>query len=185
MLPRWLTALPRFAATWRDEILVIALGFAYQAGVSGSLGAPRTHEAEHVVVRIAAEQPRTVVEARVTTEAIAVAAPTAVRHRMHVAPAIAPVAAVAPVVRVAPVPRVQVVAPVRVPAIVVTPDAGENVAADLTAGLDVTGVVIDTSTLPEIRASIARARAAMDEARVRAAIQKALAAERALQGPGA
>ena len=75
MLPRWLTALPRFAATWRDEILVIALGFAYQAGVSGSLGAPRTHEAEQVVVRIAAEQPRTVVEARVTTEGTVTSSP--------------------------------------------------------------------------------------------------------------
>jgi hypothetical protein len=182
MLPRWLTALPRFAATWRDEILVVVLGVAYQAGAVGSYGAPRQHEAEQVVVRIAAEHPRAVVmtETRATARAASVPA----------------VAMTAPVVRVAPAPRVKV-APVRVtvpvkvrvPVAVVTPDAGENVAADLTAGLDVTGVVVDTFTLPEVRASIARARAAMDEARVRAAIQKALAAERALprafQGPGA
>jgi len=185
MLPRWLTALPRFAATWRDEIIVVTLGFAYQAGVSGTLGAPRRHESEQVVVRIAAEQPRPVVAAGVRMRGELVTVPSVVMA--------------APVVRVAPVPRVHVTAPVRVvapvrvqvkaPRAVVTPDAGENVAADLRAGLDVTAVVVDTFTRPEVRESIERARAAMNEARVRAAVQKALAAERALprafQGPGA
>ena len=100
MLPRWLTAVPRFVANWRDEILVVVLGVAYQAGVSGSLGAARHHEREQVVVRIAAEQPRPVVAAgvRVTSEMVRVPS----------------VAVTAPVVRVAPAPRVHVGAPLRV-----------------------------------------------------------------------
>jgi hypothetical protein len=185
MLPRWLTAVPRFVATWRDEILVVALGVAYQAGVSGSLGATRHHEREQVVVRIAAEQPRPVVatDVRVSSEAVMVPSMAVKVHPRYVAP----------------VPRAHVTAPVRVfapvrvrvggPRAAAAPDAGENVAADLTAGLDVTAVVVDTFTRAEVRASIERARAAMNEARVRAAIQKALAAERAhpraWQGPGA
>jgi hypothetical protein len=190
MLPRWLTVLPRFVATWRDEILVVTLGFAYQAGVSGSLGAARHHEDEQVVVRIAAEAPRPVVVTtdtrfmteKVTARALAAAVRVAPAPRVHVK---TPVRVVAPVRGVLPA-RVQ---QLRVPVTVVTPDAGENVAADMMAGLDVTAVVVDTFTRAEIRASIERARAAMNEARVRAAVQKALAAERALprafQGPGA
>src|SRR5689334_1850569 len=56
MLPRWLTALPRFAATWRDEIVVVAVGLAYTAGLCGPLAPGRTmHDAaDGVVVRIAA-----------------------------------------------------------------------------------------------------------------------------------
>lgn len=202
MLPRWLTALPRFAATWRDEILVVALGLAYQAGVTGTFGAPRHHDEDQVVVRIAAEQPRAlaVAETHAYTEAEIVVNPVPARDRCRPcrrkahAATVAPVPVVAPVVRVAPMPRVHVVVPARVrgervPSMVAGSDAGENVAADVTAELDVRGVVVDTGTLPEVRASIARARAAMDEARVRAAVQKALAAERsrprAFQGPGA
>src|SRR5215218_8134323 len=59
MLPRWLTAIPRFAATWRDEILVVAVGLAYQASVTGPV--VTRHEAQYpadqVVVRIAAPTP--------------------------------------------------------------------------------------------------------------------------------
>lgn len=201
MLPRWLTALPRFAATWRDEILVVALGLAYQAGVTGTFGTPRHHRDE-VVVRIAAKQPRVlaVAESHVTAEARVVtehgpapAGCTPCRRRAHAAKVPA-VAVVAPTVRVGPMPRVHAVVPVRVRAarvrqVMVGSDAGENVAADVTGELDVAGVVVDTGTLPEVRASIARARAAMDEARLRAAVQKALAAERSLprafQAPGA
>ena len=194
MLPRWLTALPRFAATWRDEILVVALGLAYQAGVTGTFGAPRLHEDERVVVRIAAEHPRAVAVAatHVTTEAHV----TTVKRRAAYAHAMqAPVVAMAaPRQHAALVPHAHPVVPpravrmARVPSVGVGSDAGENVAADVVAELGVTGVVLDTCTLPKMRASIARARAAMDEARVRAAFQKALAAERALpragEGPG-
>jgi hypothetical protein len=210
MLPRWLTALPRFAATWRDEIAVVALGLAYQAGVAGTLGAPRAAhpEAEQVVVRIAAEMPRVpmvtmdMTMERTVERGMARSVARTVEHTMvatrampaHVTPLRAMTATIA-TVPVAPA-RARVRAVRIAPAsgtaqatIIVTSEAGENVAADLAAGMDVSGIVVDTFTMPEIRASIARARAAMDEARVRAALQKALAAERsvprAFQGPGA
>ena len=55
MLPRWLTALPNLVTTYRDELLVVALGLAYQAATGGAL-TPRWYQdhGEHeVVVRIA------------------------------------------------------------------------------------------------------------------------------------
>lgn len=62
-------------------------------------------------------------------------------------------------------------------------EAGENIAADVAARVEV-----DTCPIGELRTSLNQTRAALDEARIRAAIQKALAAERVLvgldQGPG-
>ena len=211
MLPRWLTALPRFAHEWRDEIVVVALGLFYQAGLSGAL-APRPMQQEQVVVRIAAESPRPTM---VTTERMAAAAH--VRAMQHAAvaraKAVAPVAAVTVQARVAPVVRgTPTVAPVavRVPSVVVAPlvdlatlpegartfvvgprctravvtvEAGENIAADVAAGVEP-----DSCALREMRTSLDQVRATVDEARVRAALQKAMAVERALarmgQGPG-
>ena len=212
MLPRWLTALPRFAREWRDEIVVVALGLVYQAGLSGAL-APRPMQQEQVVVRIAAESPR---PAMVTAERMAAAAHVRAMEQAAVARATAvrPVAPVAVKARVAPVVRVAPVAApvaVRVPSVVVAPavvdlatlpegartfvvaprcpravvaaEAGENIAADVAAGVEP-----ESCALRELRTSLEQMRTTMDEARVRAALQKAMAAERALarmgQGPG-
>ena len=209
MLPRWLTALPRFAREWRDEIVVVVLGLFYQAGLSGAL-APRPMQQDQVVVRIAAESPRPTM---VTTERMVTATHVrAMRHgaaaRATVVAPMAPTAPVAPVTveaRVAPVVRVApAMAPVavRVPAVIapmeidlatategartfvvaprcpraaVAAEAGENIAADIAAVVEP-----ESCALREMRT--------VDEARLRAALQKALAAERVLarmgQGPG-
>lgn len=192
MLPRWLTALPRLAITYRDEILVVALGLAYQAG-TGHLALPR-HEAPaaDVVVRIAeaphavtvvtptlaAPEPATIAERR----ALAREAAREARMAAHAAAcACARVTRAASRVRtVVPAPQAVIVdMPVPRPVIPrvrasVSVDAGENIAAALGAGL-----VGDTAGLPDVRATLAQVRAAVDEARIRAAIQKALAAEQA------
>jgi hypothetical protein len=232
MLPRWLTALPRFARTWRDEIAVVAVGIAYQAVATGALGVhhERRYEPQEVVVRIAAPAPRAVsahvphgmtdfgmpglTEGQVYTEAPpadvrvkaarlrAVRTAPAPRPALRPEPHVAPLAHVAPLRHVAPVPSVSALArgidrvsrgglramivdgsaaAPRRARVILTNEAGENIAADIAAGIE-----IDTVVLPEIRASFEQAKAAMDETRVRAALQRALAAERALPraGPG-
>lgn len=221
MLPRWLTALPRLASTYRDEILVVALGLVYQAGVTHGFS-PRDahrHESEHVVVRIA-EGPhasmRATERALVAAEAAAVAAEAELAavqaaaalphmaHLPHAAPR--PPRPPMPRARVLP-PRTQAApAPVPVPSasvvrggratiartdatrdvrVMVTADAGENIAA----AMGVRAGTVDTAEMPEIRRTLELLRPAIDEARIRAAIQKALAAEQAAarlgQGRGA
>jgi hypothetical protein len=222
MLPRWLTALPRFARTWRDEILVVAVGIAYQAVATGTLGVHPDHryEPEKVVVRIAAPA-LPAIATNVRTE---VGTPVVTADRVFAESRLADVQVKAaryvprrdapaprPAQWIAPVPHAAPAAPVpptsalsrsldlvsragiravivdggatapRRARVVLTNEAGENIAAELAAGIE-----IDTVALPEIRASFEQAKAAMDEARVRAALQRALAAERALPraGPG-
>ena len=227
MLPRWLTALPRFARTWRDEIAVVAVGIAYQAVATGALGVhhERRYEPQEVVVRIAAPAPRAVgthvthvmtdvgmpvlTEGQVLTETRRADVRVKAARLRAVRSAPAPRTAQRPEPHVAPLTHVAPVAPIsglsrgidlvsraglramivdggagtsRRARVVLTNEAGENIAADIAAGIEIDTAVV----LPEIRASFEQAKAAMDETRVRAALQRALAAERALPraGPG-
>jgi hypothetical protein len=229
MLPRWLTALPRLANAYRDEILVVSLGLVYQFGI-GSLRPSAHHHArggEDVVVRIA-EHPHAMVatETMVAVEAAmaaadaadaadAVAAVAALAPMTPVAPAAhatragraghtarvtvaprapRPHAVAAPAASVAPAPAPMIVVPAvpatsdvrviggtgRATRYIVSTDAGENIAASLDLRAEV-----DTVIVPDIRHTLEQLRATMDEARIRAAIQKALAAEQTRQGQGA
>jgi hypothetical protein len=188
MLPRWLTAVPRLARTYRDEILVVALGLVYQAGMSGAFdGYERGLHERPVVVRIAAEP----VRVERTHEVFHVhAVPTRVEVRHAPAAPIGPRAPEAPAAPAAPsIPvrrmmpgtapmspmkhgtRVHVETRGRAARPTVTVEAGENIAAAIEAGDS--AVLLDA----EARQALANVRAAIDEARVRAALQRALAAE--------
>ena len=96
----------------------------------------------------------------------------------------APAAAPAPVIVLPATPATAEVRVIggtgRAPRYIVSSDAGENIAASLDLRAEV-----DTVIVPDIRHTLDQLRATMDEARIRAAIQKALAAEQTRQGQGA
>jgi antitoxin component of MazEF toxin-antitoxin module len=207
MLPRWLTALPRLANTYRDEMIIVALGLAYTAGVPGGFGARHERDARHaraarhheVVVRGAGHSVEAAVAASVAEHAVIAVAPSMPMHAGHSVDVEVVAAAVqaaridakaaragavrarvvAPVLPTMPALPAARVAPVRIPRVVVR-DAGENIAAALEIRVDE-----DTIVLPEVRTTLESMRATIDEARIRAAIQKALAAEHLVPRPGA
>jgi hypothetical protein len=205
MLPRWLTALPRFARTYRDEMLIVVLGLAYTAGVPGGVRPRHEHDARRsgereVVVRITGQSTAAAIAASVAAGQAAVAVvPSVSMHAGHALDAelaaaaaqaarvdakaaraaAARVRVVAPVMPAMPAMPKATLVPVRIPRVVVR-DAGENIAAALEIRVDE-----DTVVLPEVRTLTDTLRMSLDEARIRAAIQKALAAEHLVPRPGA
>jgi hypothetical protein len=199
MLPRWLTALPRFIHTYRDELLVVTIGLVYQAGMSEAGVAHRHDQSERVVVRIAAPAPRPVMVVgmatpRVPTPAATVEAvpvrparpvrPVHIERRVH-AVRYAPARVVAPVAPRTTRPRIAPAMPARPAApaarVYVVPEAGEHIAAAMEAGLLLRDTVAlhELRDLRELRGTLEQTRAILDEARVRAALQRALSAEQA------
>lgn len=181
MLARLLTTPFRLVRSYREELCIVAVGLLYNAGVSGAIARAVHHEPGAPV-------------------AIEVAAAPEVAWSMPGTPVVAPIAPIAPAVTQAAAERAEVMVRVRtaearavarrvrdslflaerlrrVGPLRAAPggDAPENIAAAFEAR------ALTPAMIEEMQAAVAAARPGAEEARIRAAIVRAMAAQAALQ----